>query len=186
MKNNKKKKQTQPPKHFGWRSAWVMLHLFLQMLFTHYIQFPPFSPKFVCSSLPAHLLQLCSLILFFLVSPSSVYTQPPVSPLCSCPMRQHFCKLHSLLNRICVLFLFFFPYHCTRKVSPRAIRDTHVNNRVSWKLQSWKFAASVFYFIWSGLVSRVSSCQKPWCSSCFMDTWNCLRVSVLWLKFLGE
>lgn len=115
-------------------------------------------------------------------------------------MRRYFCKLQVLLNRICVVCVFFL-YRNTRKVSPSAISSVHVNNWLLWELQSWKFTASVFWFgwgffvclfgvfFWSGLASCVSSCEKSGCSSClwfFRDTWNCFRVSVLPLKFLRE
>lgn len=77
-------------------------------------------------------------------------------------MRKNFCKLHSLFSRN------FFYYHTARKVSPSAIRDTHVNTWLSWKLQNWRFAASVFCFILSSL----------------MFLWR-VRVSVLVFEFLG-
>lgn len=100
-----------------------------------------FSHKFGHSSLPAHLLQLCSFLFLSFWLPL---------PLCVCRLQL---LLYSPIPRgsisaSCIPYLtgFIFSYYHARKVNPSAIRDTHVDNWLSWKLQSWKFAASVFYF----------------------------------------
>lgn len=96
--------------------------------------------------------------------------------------------------------VFFFLYCYTRKVSPSAIRGIHVNNWLLWKLQSWKFTASVLvgfflfcfgFFVcflkWFSILWKFLSVksQAALLVFDFQRHLELFRVSVLQLTFLS-